>query len=110
MQTSDEHSTDNESNPFYPESLWTPPPPPTDRDDALNAFLNAFKHDLLTTKPKYIRDNLPKAQRRALHKLKRRRDIVIKSADKGSATVIMDRTWYLDECHRQLNYPTFYEQ
>ena len=22
----------------------------------------------------------------------------------------MDRTWYLDECHRQLNNPTFYEQ
>ena len=102
-----DHSTDNESNPFYPKSLWTPP---TDRDDVLNAFLNAVKHDLLTTKPKYIPDNLPKAQRRALHKLKRRHDIVIKSADKGSATVIMDRTWYLDECHRQLNNPSFYEQ
>ena len=30
--------------------------------------------------------------------------------DKGSATVIMDRKWYLDECYRQLNNPTFYEQ
>ena len=70
-----DQSTDNKSNPFYPRSLWTPP---TDSDDSLNAFLNAVKHDLLTTKPKYIRDNLPKAQRRALHKLKRRHDIVIK--------------------------------
>ena len=24
--------------------------------------------------------------------------------------MIMDRTWYLDECHRQLNNPTFHEQ
>ena len=80
-----DHSTDNESNPFYPKNLWTAP---TDRDNALNAV----KHDLLTAKPKYLHDNLPKAQRRALHKLNRRHDIVIKSADKGSATVIVDRT------------------
>jgi len=103
-----DHSTDNESNPFYPTSLSDTPY--TDRDDALNAFINAVKHDLLTTKLTYIRDNLTKAQRRALHNLKRRHDIVIKSADKGSATVIIDRTWYLDECYRQLNNPTFYEQ
>ena len=31
-----DHSTGNESNPFYPKSLWTPP---TDRDDALNAIM-----------------------------------------------------------------------
>ena len=37
-------------------------------------------------------------------------DIIIKSADKGSATVIMDRSWYTDECNQQLNNPTFYEQ
>ena len=36
----------DEPNPFHPKSLWTPP---TNRDDALNAFLNAVKHDLLTS-------------------------------------------------------------
>ena len=61
------------------------------------------------SEPRRIRDNLPKAQRRPL-RLKQRHDIVIKSADKGSATLIMDRKWYLDECYRQLNNPTFYEQ
>ena len=39
--------TDNEPNSFHPKSLWTPP---TDRDDSLNAFHNAVKNDLLTTK------------------------------------------------------------
>ena len=29
-------------------------------------------------------------------------DIVIKPADKGSETVIMDRSWYVNECDRQL--------
>ena len=57
-----------------------------------------------------MRDNLSKAQHRALRQLKQRHDIVIRSADKGSATVIIDRKWYLDECYRQLNNPTFYEQ
>ena len=102
-----DYTTDNQSDPFYPKSLWTPP---TDRDDALNAYLIDVKHDLLTTKHRRIHDNLPKDQRRALRLLKQRHDIVIKSANKGSATVIMDRKWYLDECYRQLNNPTFYEQ
>ena len=57
-----------------------------------------------------MRDNLSKAQHRALRQLKQRHDIVIRSADKGSATVIIDRKWYLDECYPQLNNPTFYEQ
>ena len=30
-------------------------------------------------------------------------DIIIKAADKGSGTVIMDRHWYINECLRQLN-------
>ena len=93
-----DYTTDKQSDPFHPKSLWTPP---TDRDDALNAYLNAVKDDLFTTKPRRIRDNLPKAQRRALRLLKQRHDIVIKSADKGSATVIMDRKWHLNECYRR---------
>ena len=100
-----DYTTDNQSDPFHPKNLWTPP---TDKDDA-HVYLNAVKHDLFTSKPRRIRDNLPKAQRRAL-RLKQRHGIVIKSADKSSTTVIMDRKWYLDECYRQLNNPTFYEQ
>ena len=64
----DDTSSD-EPNPFHPKSLWTPPPPPTNRDDALNAFLNAVKHDLLTSQLQRIGDNLPKTQREALRQL-----------------------------------------
>ena len=81
--------SNHEPNTFRPKSLWTPP---TNRDDGLNAFLNAVKHELLTSKPTRIRDNLPKPQREALRQLKQRHDIIIKSADKGSAVVLMDRS------------------
>ena len=53
----------DESNLFHPKSLWTPP---TNRDDVLNAFLNAVKRDLLTSKPNRVCDNLPKTERDAL--------------------------------------------
>ena len=41
--------------------------------------------------------------------LSRRTDIVIKSADKGSGTVVMDRDWYINECLRQLKDTKFYK-
>ena len=41
--------------------------------------------------------------------LSRRSGIVIKSADKGSGTVVMDRDWYINECLRQLNDTKFYK-
>ena len=30
--------------------------------------------------------------------------------DKGSGTVVMDKSWYIDECNRQLNDAKFYRQ
>ena len=33
-----DYTTDNQSDPFHPKILWTPP---TDKEDALNAYLNA---------------------------------------------------------------------
>ena len=42
-------------------------------------------------------------------RLSRRTDIIIKSADNGSAVVVMDRNWFIDECSRQLNDSKFYK-
>ena len=58
----------------------------------------------------HITDNLTQHERQALRNLKKRQDIIIKPADKGSGTVVMDRTWYIDECNRQLNDPKFYKK
>ena len=41
---------------------------------------------------------------------KNNKDIVIKKADKGSATVIMEKSNYLTEGFRQLNNPKFYKK
>ena len=40
--------------------------------------------------------------RQVVCQLKKRQDIIIKPADKGSGTVVMEKTWYIDECNRQL--------
>ena len=36
--------------------------------------------------------------------------IIIKPADKGAGTVVMDKTWYIDECNRQLTDTKFYRR
>ena len=60
------------------------------------------------TPPKPKHDNLTKADRGALQNLKKRDDIIIKPADKGSAVVVMDREHYISEAERQLNDSNFY--
>ena len=97
----------NKNNPFQNKTSWTPP---TDRDSALNTYVGAIKHDILTINRNRITDNLTKDERQALRSLKERRDIIIKPADKGSGTVVMDKSWYIDECNRQLNDAKFYRQ
>ena len=75
---------------------------PSHHRDA-DTFLDAVEHDLFNVTPAPVRDNLTTRERHALKRLRRRNDIVIKSADKGSGTVVMDRNGYVDECLRQLN-------
>ena len=84
-------TTDSTDHPFKCKGSWTPP---CGREVALDAFINAIQQDLMFSKPTRICDNLPKPERRAIKQLQKRVDIVIKPADKGSGTVIMDRDWY----------------
>ena len=71
--------------PSTPKAFGYHPPTETTRIMLTSTLLNMT---YFTTKHSRIHDNLPKAQRRALRLLKQRHDIVIKSADEGSATVI----------------------
>ena len=81
-------------NPFHVKSTWTPP---QHRDTALDAFITAVESDILNLTPKPVRDNLTTRECHALKQLRQRNDIIIKAADKGSGTVIMDRDWYINE-------------
>ena len=84
-------------NPFRPIGTCTPPP---HRDTALDSYLDAVERDILNPKPNAVRDNLTTRERNACKLLSRRGDIVIKSTDKGSGTIVMDREWYINECLR----------
>jgi hypothetical protein len=56
------------------------------------------------------RDNLEPDEREALKDLQNDSSIVIKPADKGSATVIMSKSAYLQEGYRQLDRPQYYRK
>ena len=77
---------------------------------SLDAFSSTIEEQLLNARPTRIRDNLTKRERRALKRLIRREDIIIKPADKGSGTTVMDMDCYENECLRQLNDTEFYEK
>ncbi|CAJ0966792.1 unnamed protein product [Ranitomeya imitator] len=53
--------------------------------------------------------NLSHSERLSLEQLSSDKSLIIKPADKGGATVIMDRTDYLDEVFRQLGDTTVYK-
>ena len=95
----DDNSNTSNSNeddtPFHNKSTWNPP---NDRERALDTFLDAVKLDITTCTPNKTRDNLTMTERQAISQLKQRQDIIVKPADKGSGTVVMDKTWYIDEC------------
>ena len=100
-------SSDHEVKRFRCKGSWTPS---NGRDIALDTFINAVENEIMTSKPATIHNNLSMEERKALTKLRKRSDIVIKPADKGSGTVIMDYSWYVDECRRQLNDTKYYQK
>lgn len=54
--------------------------------------------------------NLTKEEQSALDDLEKDKTIVIKQADKGVATVVMNKCDYIKECDRQLSDNMFYEK
>ena len=85
---------------------WTPPPGRSNNLDSyihkVEKELDVLVHDLNTTTIKLL-DNLSSNQRRALYELKGNNNIVIKPADKGGSTVIMDKDNYIREACTQLH-------
>ena len=55
-------------------------------------------------------NNLTREERSALYSLKNDKNIVIKSADKGSAVVVWDRDDYIKEPEEQLGHKDIYEK
>ena len=83
------HGQDKQPHPFHVKSDWDPPVQPS---VALETFLEEVKFELANIKFNRPKDNLSQGERKALKELSRDKNIVIKKADKGTTTVIMNRT------------------
>ena len=86
-------------------SIWEP----TQNPLSLEAFALVKKLKIAHLKPTCPkRQNITKAERNAIKELSNNKEIVIKPADKGGATVILNTTDYITEGLRQLSDPHFY--
>ena len=74
--------------------------------------IKAFSHELNklveSFSPKPIASNLCKSEKMAIKSLKGNTKIVIRKADKGATTVVLDKQQYINEAESQLNNPRFY--
>ena len=88
-------------------SKWTPP---EGHFASLDFFINKCRHDI--NKLNFNRNtkfsNLSSEERAALKHLSKRRDIIVKAADKGGALVVWRADLYQKEALRQLSDTSFY--
>ena len=66
--------------------------------------------DLSNLPVPYHKNNLKNGEIKALKNIRQNSDIIIKPADKGSATVIMDKQNYINEGYRQLGDERYYKK
>jgi len=90
---------------FIEKSEWIPPC----NNVGIIEKLNDLETNILyQTNDNDSEKNISKEQLNALKALRDNREIIIKPADKGSATVIMSRNSYITEVNRQLANPMHY--
>ena len=93
---------------FVPKSTWVPP-----KKDIPKVIFDTIKNiesDISKLKVPYHQNNLSHAEIKAIKNIRNNSDIIIKPADKGSATVIMNKTDYINEGYRQLNDDRYYKK
>ena len=83
------HGKNREVHPFYVKSDWNPPVQPS---VALESYLEEVKSQLAEIKITKPKNNLSRKEHEALTELKQNTDINLKKADKGSTTVVMNKT------------------
>ena len=105
--------------PFTPDSNWVPPDFRLRRDiiklekdiiEATDSIINKTLGKNIVDYSLKQNQNLSAQEIEALLLLKNDNNIIIKKADKGGATVIMDLDNYLKEGYRQLNDTKYYKK
>ena len=107
IDSEDKEITEEDLFGIKEKSNWTP----KYVDRTVETFVAAIKRDFEnSTLKKQPKDNLTLGERKALHDLQMRDNIIITKADRGSATVVWDVKDYLKEAEKQLNNQTFYKK
>ena len=95
--------------PFRGKSFFVPPP---NRNASIETFCRLVENDIefaMENKHKCkTPHNLNKAETEALSDLQSDSSVIIRSADKGGALVILNKIDYVSECTRQLQDTNFY--
>ena len=92
---------------FKPKSTFSP----RSEDGTIEIYLSSLEEKLMNIEiPQNKYNNLPREERNELHNLKNDKNIVIKSADKGSAIVVWDRDDYIKEDEKQIVDKDTYEE
>ena len=105
--SSSSENDDYQRIPSRSTTSWTPP---AGKNHHLDLFLNLINQDINNHQFPRCRPNLNPTLRSALTDLKNNKDIIIKPADKGGATVIQNKANYIKEAMRQLNNPLHYKK
>ena len=99
---------DSCATPFQEKSTWNPPERRLNRK--LLRKIDHLLADIRQVELKQHKQNMSKDDYRALKSLKKRKNIIIKPADKGSSTVIMNKSDYIFEANRQLSNVNHYRK
>ena len=82
--------------------------PPNNRNDALDEFIDTVEKFPKTPIQSNVKNNLTQAEWEALKTLRGDEDIIIKEADKGGATIIMNKEDYKNLVEMILNDEIYY--
>lgn len=93
---------------FVKKSEWTPNE--TEMPKEVLETIQKINNDLSELNIPKPKKNLSYPEFKALNAIRNNSAIIIKPADKGSATVIMDKQNYINEGHRQLSDDRYYKK
>ena len=91
---------ETEQHPFHVKSNWEHP---VQKSVALETYLEEVRVKLAEIEQIKPRNNLPFKERKALRELRSNSEIIIKKANKGTTTVIMNKTDKIQEGQVQLD-------
>jgi hypothetical protein len=113
-----EKDYDPKTKNFIAASTWTPPDHKVSESalatiqKIVSSTENVIKNNKIwknhSITLKNFKNNLTNAEKLSLTKLRDNNSIIIKPADKGGATVIINKNSYINEAYRQLNNENYY--